>query len=487
MNQQDNFEHNANNSIKNGGRSAVVIGGSLAGLLTARILADHFDRVTVIERDRYPEQPVSRKGVPQARHLHAMLMRGLLIIEELFPGIRDELIEAGAPVIDTSADLAWLTPGGWGKRFNSDLIALSFSRGLLDWTVRRRMEAVEQVRFLEDCEVSGLVPNSAGTEIKGVCLRFRNKPDSSAQALLADLVVDASGRSSRAPEWLKTIGYDAPQETVVNPHLGYASRIYERPAGFQADWKSAFVQAAPPNHNRAGILFLIEGNRWMLTISGRGGDYPPTDEEGFTKFVRSLRSSVIYEAIKDAKPLTPIYGYRATENRLRHYEKLSRLPERFVLVGDSVCAFNPVYGQGMSVAAMGAMALDQALREQQQRVSDGLLAGLAKRFQKHLSKVVALPWMLATGEDCRYPNTEGASPDWKLKLMHKYMDSLLSLTTTNKDVRRRWLEVFHMLKPPAALFHPSILFRVLAQAVKPTLASRKPPSQKNDVAEATLS
>src|SRR5262245_51079330 len=227
-----------NGSIPRARQHAVVIGGSMAGLLAARVLADSFEKVTILERDRYPDGPQPRKGVPQARHLHALLLRGQQILEDLFPGLCDELREAGAQEMDTAADLAWLTPAGWSVRFPSGLDAMAFSRDLLDWWVRRRVAALPPVHIMQDVEVTGLLPNAIGTGVAGVLTRQRGRSDGECadnQPVLADLVVDASGRSSRAPEWLEALGYARPEESTVNAFLGYASRFYTQPRDFRAD------------------------------------------------------------------------------------------------------------------------------------------------------------------------------------------------------------------------------------------------------------
>jgi 2-polyprenyl-6-methoxyphenol hydroxylase-like FAD-dependent oxidoreductase len=439
---------------------AVVIGGSMAGLLTARVLTEHFAQVTIIERDRFPENPLTRRGVPQSDHLHVLLRRGLMILEELFPSLGEELIAAGARTIDTGADLAWLTPAGWGVRFRSGLTKLACSRPLIDWVVRRRLVANERIRFLEQSDALHLIAKEQRT---GVMLR--SGEDSRRYPVFADLVVDATGRGSRAPKWLAELGYESPRETVVNAFLGYASRLYQLPAGFESDWQAIFLQAAPPRMNRAGVLFPIEGDRWMLTVAGAGRDYPPDDQAGFMEFVRNLGSPLIYSAIKDAAPISPIRSYRATENRLRHYEELKRLPEGLVLIGDSVCAFNPVYGQGMTIAALGAVALDKCLHEQRSRFGDGSLRGLPSRFQKQLAKVNKVAWALATGEDYRYRETEGAAPSILTRFMHRYVDEVISLTTKDRRLRQIWLEVFHMLRPPSAMFSPAVVLKVIRQAI----------------------
>ncbi len=448
---------------KNGGH-AVVLGGSLAGLLAARVLARHFDRVTVIERDAYPSNTTVRKGVPQASHVHALMRRGQQVIEELFPDLLGELLADGAHLVDVAGEVAWLTPAGWGARFPSGLHIIGFTRPLLDLHVRRRLAYDPRVRILEETETLRLLPGAVGVGVSGVRCRAR-RTGGVEEELRADLVVDATGRGSRAPRWLEELGYQAPLETVVNGFLGYASRLYRVPEGFDSGWKGAYVQLAPPHSTRGGIMLPVEGGRWLVTLLGGDRDYPPTGDAEFLAFARGLPSPVIYDAIKGAKPLTPVRSHRATENRRRHYERLRRQPDNFLVTGDAACAFNPVYGQGMTAAALGALALDESLCEQKRLHLNGELSGLASRFQRRLARANAAPWLLATGEDFRYRGVEGGAPNFATRLTHRYMDAVVRLATRDEVVRRAFLEIMHMLKTPPALFHPRVSLRVFAQTL----------------------
>ena len=455
-----------NRQVENDGqprnRHAVVIGGSLAGLFAARVLADHFDHVTVIERDAYPETTDSRKGIPQANHVHGLLVRGRQILDELFPGVQDEMIAAGAPVVDLANEIAWFTPAGWGVRFPSELMVLAFTRPLLDLHVRRRLTENPRVKILDNTDVLRLIPSSEPNRVAGVliCPRGSEMDRRVAKELNADLVLDATGRASRAPRWLGDLGYEPPEEIVIDAHLAYASRLYRIPENFDDNWQCAYVQAAPPHEKRGAILFKVEDNRWLVTLIGRGSDTPPADELGFLDFARSLRVSTIFDAIRRAEPLTPIKTHRATQNRLRRYERAKRFPENFVLLGDAVCAFNPVYGQGMTTAALGAMELRRCLREPN-------VKNLSRRFQKRLAKINTAPWLLAIGEDYRYRETVGGSPTVMTRFMHRYMDHVVQLATHSIPVRKVLLLAFNMLVPPTALFRPRVLFRVLLNILKP--------------------
>lgn len=233
------------------------------------------------------------------------------------------------------------------------------------------------------------------------------------------------------------------------------------PSQSQSAWRALFIQAAPPAAKRAGILFPVEGNRWLVTLQGGDRDYPPADEAGFLEFARTLRSPLLFEAIKDAEPVTPISSYRATQNKLQHYERLKSWPDRLIVLGDAACAFNPVYGQGITTAALAAEDLQRCFRQ-----SCGKLDGVARHFQRQLAKINRAPWMLSTSEDLRYAGVEGAAASLAVKFMHKYMNNVLRSATRSKTVRKRFLEVQGMLKGPAAILRPFVVAQVLKEALK---------------------
>jgi 2-polyprenyl-6-methoxyphenol hydroxylase-like FAD-dependent oxidoreductase len=440
------------------GNHAIVIGSGMAGLLSARILIEHFERVTVVERDRLPQQPEVRQGVPQANHVHALLTQGYRILKELFGGIEEKLIAAGAPCVDWAIESCFFHPWGCAKRSSSDLVTRTCSRPFLEWVVRDYLRNDYQVEFLSATQVKGLLTDASHSRVTGVKLRCLD--DAQPRELTSDLVVDASGRNSQLPKWLEEIGYQSPSETVINSFLGYSTCWYELPENLQADWKVLYVTSKPPDDKRGGAIFPIEGNRWGVILSGISRDYPPTDETEFMEFARSLRTPEIYEFLKQAKPISPIYGYRGTENCWRHYEKLSRIPDGLVAIGDAVCSFNPVYGQGITTAAIGALTLQDCLQKQYQK-NQHSQKGLTKRFQKQLAKVLETPWLMATGEDFRWETTEGGKPNRMTQLMHQYMDRLLQASVNDPNIYPSFLEVMHMIKQPAALFAPNLLIRVL--------------------------
>ncbi len=456
---------------------AVVLGGSMAGLLAARVVADHFERVTVVERDRFASVPAPRKGLPQARHAHVLLEEGRRILETLFPGIQTELADAGAAVLDAAGDIAWFTPAGWAVRGPSGVGMLSASRDLLEYVVRRRVAARQGVRFLEGADVVGLLPDAAGTGIAGVRVRRRDPAGSegSEECLGANLVADASGRGSRAPRWLQALGYPAPRETVVNSFLAYASRVFRRPGSLPARAGAVYLQGTPTNGGRGGLMLPIEGERLIVTLTGRGGTCPPTDEAGFLSFARDLGCPALYDIIREAEPLGPIAGHRATENRVRHYESLERRPEGFVVLGDAACAFNPVYGQGMTTAARSAVTLGELLRCQR----SGSRAGLARRFQKEQARYNSTPWLLATAEDLSYPATAGERPGGWTARKQRHLGRVVRLSTHDLEARRRVLQVLHLTRPFLSLYRPGVLLALL----RDRLRSVRRCSRSNDAKE----
>jgi flavin-dependent dehydrogenase len=426
-------------------RHAVVLGGSLAGLLAARVLSRHFSRVTLIERDRYPGSPVPRNGVPQGRHVHVLLLRGLRILESLLPGFTSEVEAAGGALLDSANDFDWLTPGGYAPRFESGLPFLAVSRPAIDWVVNRRVRSLRNVTILEASDVLGLTRSQGG--IDGV--RARARGGSETVTIPATLVVDATGRGSRTPEWLEVLGYETPRETMVNAHFGYASRIYRRGPESQAGFRAVYSQAMPPQVTRLGLAFPIEGGRWMVTLAGGGGDYPPVREDHWLDFARSLPNPDVYRVIRQSEPLGPIHGARSEGNRRVHYDRIG-MPEGLVVTGDAACSFNPVYGQGMTTAAIGAQLLDQCLA-----------GGGTHGFQKALATETDAAWMLSTSEDYRYPGVTRTHPPARFappeSWMHAYLNRVIARSCADPGTRRTLLEVFHLVRPAAALFRPSIL------------------------------
>jgi len=439
---------------------AIVIGGSMAGLLAACVLSEQFERVTIIERDPLIDDAEPRKGVPQGRHVHALPAGGAAIVGAYFPGLFAELAQDGSVQVRV-ADIRRYQLGMRVAAVPSPVKTLWQSRPFLEQHVRAALSARNNVQILDRCSVTCLMTD--GERVTGVVLRHGSgqEREDGEEELAASLVVDASGRGSRAPQWLASLGYGQVEESSVKINVGYASRIYRCPAQLKSDWRVLITLGTPPDNKRAGVIFPIEGGYWMVTLAGWQRDYPPNEDAGFLEYARSLARPDLYEAIKEAEPITPIAEYKYSANRWRHYERLSHMPEGFIVMGDAVCAFSPVYGQGMSVAAIEAKTLDTCLRERQSRKGNHQTTSFPHRFQKAIAKEIKTPWVLSTGEDLRYPGTEGRR-SLGTRFFNWYMRRVIGLTATHPQVAEAFFQVYHLLKPLTALFEPRIVWAVLS-------------------------
>lgn len=439
-----------------------MIGAGVGGLLAARVLAGHFGRVTVLERDALPEGPEFRGGVPQARHLHSLATKGSEVLEEMFPGLDGELADEEAPLLDQTADTVTELPSGRLPRFRSGITMRAVTRSRLEWHLRERVEALSGVRFVSRVEVTGLLAD--GGAVTGVRLRTRgSEADAGPGELGADLVVDASGGGSKAPRWLSELGYGPPRETVVDAGLGYASRWYRVPEDFAGDWKALAVLPSWPNNPRGGTLRQVEGGRWTAVLTGSGGDYPPAESGKFVEFARSLPSPLIYDAIKDAEPLSPPYGYRRTANRRLHYEEAD-LPERLLVLGDAATMLNPSYGSGMTAAALSAEALDACLSE---RRGSRSLHGLSRRFHRRQVKAVAPCWTTTVSNDAQWSASGVEDLDPARRLAHRVSEEVMELAVESPETTKTMFEVKNVLKHPAALLRPGILLPALWRTATP--------------------
>ncbi len=430
------------------GGQALVCGGSLAGLLSAALLARHFDQVTLVERDALFDGAQVRKGVPQGAQSHILLKRGLDIATQLFPGLPRDLEAAGAQVLDASSDCAWFTSGIWRRRIACGLPLYSQTRPLFEGVIRARLMALPNVRMLDRHEALGFL--SSGGRVTG--LRLRARGSGQELELPAEFVVDASGRASRTPRWLEGLGYPRVQETTLEIDVGYATRMYRKPRGAEAAWKLLLVSAELPRLRRCGVILPVEGERWMATLSGWLGELPPTDEQGFLQFAASLAQPDLHEALRGAEPLAPPVSYRFARSQWRHYERLAPAPEGLVVVGDAFCAFNPIYGQGMTTGALLVELLGACLREG--------LGGLSRRYFERARRILQVPWSLAASEDLRLPEVRGPRPPGS-RALQWYRDRVHRLTARDEDLVRTFMQVIHMLKPPSALFAPRLLLKVL--------------------------
>jgi len=434
------------------GENAVVLGASMGGLLAARVLADFYDTVTVVERDVLPENTANRRGVPQGRHAHLLLGRGSEVLGELFPGILDELVAAGAPVLGGDDDVSkvYMNNGGHlitrSGRFNDIQLYLP-SRPFLECQVRRRLRAVANVTVLEGHDVVELTSTVPGDRVTGALIRARL--DEGEQVLGADLVVDAMGRGARTPAFLEGLGYGRPVEDHVGVRLSYSSQLLRLPP---RSLNEMMVIIGPvPGRPTGMVLFRNENNTWMFTAIGMVGREPPGELAGMLAFVEDFAPAHVVAAIRTGEPLAEITRYRMPSSQWRRYDKMRRFPAGLLVFGDAICSFNPIYGQGMTVAALEALALQRCLR----RGEDGL----ARRYFHATAKAVGVAWQLAAGGDLSLPEVEGPRP-LSVRVANKYVDRVLAAAESDIVVAEQFAKVVGLIDPPTSLFRPSVIARV---------------------------
>jgi 2-polyprenyl-6-methoxyphenol hydroxylase-like FAD-dependent oxidoreductase len=439
------------------GEHTVVLGASMSGLLATRVLADFYRTVTVVERDVLPIESAQRRGVPQGRHVHALWPRGSEILEDLFPGFLTKLVSDGSIVwndgdfskvcmsfggheIVRSGTMRDLQPRDWGYYS---------SRPFLENHVRECVRAIPNITFMEGHDVVELTSNADRTRVTGALVTSRDSGEE--RTVTADLVVDATGRGSRTPAFLDHLGYDRPAEQEVVMRLAYASQLLRIPPGMLSE---LLVLVGPVPGRPTGMgLFAYENSTWLLTAIGLAGRAPPADREGMLKFIEDCTPPQVFSALQQAEPLGEVTAYRTPSSRWRRYDKMRRFPAGLLVFGDAICSFNPIYGQGMTVAALQAMVLNRCL--------SGSAEGLATRYFRAAAKPIGVAWQLAVGGDLSLPEIEGPRP-LSTRLTNRYVERVQTAAETDIVVAGNFLKVAGFRKPPASLMYPSMVLRVVA-------------------------
>lgn len=438
------------------GKQAVVIGAGMGGLAASAALAPHFERVLVLERDALPSAAVPRAGVAQGKQLHVLLGSGQRALEALCPGLEADLSSSGAVPYRAGLDL-WLDRPGFDPFPQRDAgwSCYSLTRPLLELLLRARV-ARGNVELRSGCRVERILLSADGRVVTGV---EHGSAGGSGQVLRAELVIDASGRAAPTLAALRAAGLPAPAEARIGVDLCYATQLFEMPPEPPREWKLAACYPEVPASSRAGLLLPVEGRRWMVTLGGRAGDKPPGDPAGFAEFARSLRTQTIARALAPARPLGEITRFGFPESIWRHFEQLAQFPSGLLPLGDAICTFNPIYGQGMSIAALEAQLLARALS---QVASEGEpLRALARPYFAALPGLLEGPWQLAAIPDFAFPDTRGERPADFLQSL-KFLGGLVKLAAREPAVQQLMMEVQHLLRPYAALTEPGLRERVLA-------------------------
>ncbi|MBX7267423.1 FAD-dependent monooxygenase [Micromonospora sp. Llam7] len=441
-------------SDRRGGK-AIVIGASIAGLATARVLSDHFDQVTILERDCLPEEPVVRRGVPQGRHAHVLMAAGMRLFSDWFPELVDDLLSGGAVPIP-GVDLLWHQGGAHWRMPDSGHPAMSMSRPLLEGSIRRRLLSDRpNVSITDQTAVDSLIVTdgrATGVRCNGAEHR-------------ADLVVGCTGRNTRFLDHLSKQGFPAPEVSTIHLDMAYGTQLLRRRADERGD-VLALIVGDPARGHRIGTVMPVEGDRWIVTLGAFHGDVPPTDQAGFEDFARTLPSPVPADILTRSEALTPVLTHRMPTSQRRHVERMKRSPAGFVVLGDAICSFNPVYGQGMSSAALQARALGRAVGRH-----GPTSPALPPDFYRRAARVIGVPWRIAAGADFADPRTSGTRP-FGTDLINRYIAKVIQACHTSVPVTLRVLRVQNLVARPGSLMNPAMALRVLLAARRSPAADR---------------
>jgi 2-polyprenyl-6-methoxyphenol hydroxylase-like FAD-dependent oxidoreductase len=438
---------------------AIVVGGSIAGLITAHALADYFQLVTILERDELEDRPVIHKSVPQGNHFHALLNGGQQMLSALYPGFTDDLRKLGALRVVHGRDIAWYFPDGKAysatgalrEPFDVGLDGHCASRGLIEYVIRRRIQETPSIRIETGTAVRALICRDG---------RVRGVRCDDGRALEAELVIDATGRASRALQWLGAVGASQPRQTTIGVDTAYSTALFRVPNWYDRE-SVLFIVGPAPKFTRRGYIIRIENQSLLVSLIGRFGDYPPTDREGYLAFAKELHSDLAWRIVSNGEQLSPIAHHRFSASVQRHYEELTGA-DRFIAIGDALCTFNPIYAQGMSAAALQADLLRGVLSR---HLSDERgLDGIAAEFYSNAAELNRTPWDLAAGFDFAFPQTRGERPAGILERA-RYFAVLDRLQIEDPEIRRLMTEVFHLVRPLSALLEEPLRSRVRAQMV----------------------
>ena len=436
----------------------LVLGGSVAGLLAARALADHASEVVIVERDDLADGPAKRRGVPQGDQVHGLLARGLAQIEAFFPGITQEMVDDGAEVADPGVDCHWYVdgarkpPAGIGQ-------GVALTRPFLEWHLRRRVTALKGVRVVRG-RAEGLTTQAG--RVDGVTLSATvNEGDH----ISGDLVVDCTGKVTRIDAWLAAIGFDSPPHRRVNVELGYASRFYARAPDERLDGARAVISLTEDlARPRGAVAFPVEGGRWLVTIGGYHHDRPSSDPAGFVSRLAHDPCPAVRQFADCDGAVSDVSTFRYPASVRREFDRCQGLPGGLVGVGDAVASFNPIYGQGMTSAALHAATLGEYL------ASGASPHEPARRYFRRLRPVINSVWTLSTSADFRLKHVTCDRPRG-LWVTHRVNDLYTKATLRDADMHRLFLRVLNLQERPETMVRPDNLLRAYLAGRRPDPAT----------------
>ncbi|MFC9255790.1 FAD-dependent oxidoreductase [Amycolatopsis thailandensis] len=433
------------------GDHAVVLGGSVAGMLAARMLSDSYTRVTVIDRDDLTAAGTGlRPAIPWAVHIHALLERGRQIIEDLFPGFVEDMLAVGVPVGDYGSTCHYCFNGQMFAETETGMACVAANRPVIEHFLRSRTLVRPGVSLRESTDIVGLEASEDRSRIIGVRVQGRN--GGAEEVITADLVIDATGRGSRSPRWLEELGYERAPEEKVQMDLTYTTMDFVGPLENDPLGDDiALVPTATPAFPR-GAIFARLADRYALTLTGINGDRAPTDREGFLAYAKSLPRPEVYEAVRDAEQRSPAGSFRFPASIRRHYEQLRRFPAGYLIIGDAACIFNPVYAQGMTVAALGATVLGKHLAKGVEPVPAA--------YFRDLASVTNAPWTMSAAADLGYPEVRGKRTI-ATKMANLYMPKVQAVAANDPLVARAFIRTISLIDSPQSLMKPSMIGRVL--------------------------
>ncbi|UHA75992.1 FAD-dependent monooxygenase [Paenibacillus sp. 481] len=454
-------------STSQGWKRAITIGGSIAGLLAARVLADYYEEVVIVERDRFPDGPENRRGTPQAFHSHRLLMRGKIILEELFPGYADDLLAQGA--FSRENKQIQLHYHRYGKLVIPDEKDAGCSRALLEWVIRRRVAQLPNVRFITEHEVTSLQASSDGMTITGVYLQQRGEAGNGQPMMLeTDMVCDTSGRSSKLGQWLQELGYEVPEPERVNVSFGYSSRQYKVPEHVAMEWSTILLEGNSAQGIATGTFESIENNIAQVLLFRAGGQsYPTTNADEYEQEIADLFDSAITDIVKHLEPLTAPRGFRVSACIRNHFEQMEHWPSGLLVMGDALCNFDPVYGQGMSVAAIEAEQLARCLQEQRHTPDP--------RFELHvlhnMQQAIEPAWWFSMVSDLRWSGVTYTGPVSMegIAFAQDYFDSYLeqAIGQYNIEMFENYMMMTSLIISPQEVINPDRIAAVLAKDLSP--------------------